>query len=60
MPQDGSLHSILPLKLLAASSAPSAELQASDTATQALNKELCFLWYIPPLERPPKELEPMV
>nr|KAF6494198.1 cilia and flagella associated protein 54 [Rousettus aegyptiacus] len=29
-------------------------------ATQALNKELCFQWYIPPLERPPKEIEPMV
>ncbi|VCW69031.1 unnamed protein product [Gulo gulo] len=27
---------------------------------QDLNKELCFQWYIPPLERPPKDTEPMV
>ncbi|XP_054430479.1 cilia- and flagella-associated protein 54 [Pteronotus mesoamericanus] len=57
-PHDSSLHSILSLKFLASTS--SLEVMSSDKATQPLNKELCFLWYIPPLERPPKELEPMV
>ncbi|EDM16928.1 rCG48673 [Rattus norvegicus] len=28
-------------------------------AVQALNKELCFQWYIPPLDKPPKDTEPM-
>ncbi|KAM5335076.1 cilia- and flagella-associated protein 54 isoform 2-T2 [Glossophaga mutica] len=59
-PPGSSLHSILPLKFLAPSGTPSAELLSSDVAAQVLNKELCFLWYIPPLGRPPKELEPMV
>ncbi|XP_064232917.1 cilia- and flagella-associated protein 54 isoform X1 [Aotus nancymaae] len=31
-----------------------------EMVTQASNKELCFQWYIPPLDRPPKETEPMV
>ncbi|XP_028388428.1 cilia- and flagella-associated protein 54 [Phyllostomus discolor] len=60
MPLDSSMHSILPLKVLAPSGTPSGDLLSSDVATLVLNKELCFLWYIPPLERPPKELEPMV
>ncbi|XP_036093176.1 cilia- and flagella-associated protein 54 isoform X3 [Rousettus aegyptiacus] len=55
--RDSSLHSILSLKLLPS---PSCVELISDMATQALNKELCFQWYIPPLERPPKEIEPMV
>ncbi|XP_054974286.1 cilia- and flagella-associated protein 54 [Sorex araneus] len=33
---------------------------STDMATQALNKELCFQWYIPPLEKPPRDTEPMV
>ncbi|XP_036924021.1 cilia- and flagella-associated protein 54 [Sturnira hondurensis] len=60
MPRDSSLYSLLPLKLPTPSSTPSAELLSPDVPTQVLNKELCFLWYMPPLERPPKELEPMV
>ncbi|KAM5254998.1 cilia- and flagella-associated protein 54 [Hipposideros larvatus] len=55
---DSSLHSMLSLKSSASPS--SVELISSDRAAQALNKELCFQWYIPPLERPPKETEPMV
>lgn len=57
-PRDSSIHSILSLKLL--SSQSTVESVSSDMAIQALNKELCFQWYIPPLERPPKEVEPMV
>ncbi|EPQ17725.1 hypothetical protein D623_10025586 [Myotis brandtii] len=53
-----SVHSILSLKLL--SSQSTVESVSSDMAIQALNKELCFQWYIPPLERPPMEVEPMV
>lgn len=58
---DNSLHSILLLKILASPSSvePISSDRAAQTA-QALNKELCFQWYIPPLERPPKETEPMV
>ncbi|ELK10356.1 hypothetical protein PAL_GLEAN10015517 [Pteropus alecto] len=55
--RDSSLHSILSLKVPAS---PSCVELISDMATHALNKELCFQWYIPPLERPPKEIEPMV
>jgi hypothetical protein len=36
---------------------------SSELAIQALNKELCFQWYIPPLDKPLKEAlptEPMV
>ncbi|XP_031204941.1 cilia- and flagella-associated protein 54 isoform X3 [Mastomys coucha] len=33
---------------------------SSEMAVQALNKELCFQWYIPPLDKPPKDEEPMV
>ncbi|XP_010627455.1 cilia- and flagella-associated protein 54 isoform X2 [Fukomys damarensis] len=33
---------------------------SAEMATQALGKELCFQWYIPPLDRPPEETEPMV
>lgn len=57
-PRDSSVHSILSLKLL--SSQSTIESVSSDMAIQALNKELCFQWYIPPLERPPMEVEPMV
>ncbi|XP_032972099.1 cilia- and flagella-associated protein 54 [Rhinolophus ferrumequinum] len=48
-------------KILASPSSvePISSDRAAQTA-QALNKELCFQWYIPPLERPPKETEPMV
>ncbi|XP_045409141.1 cilia- and flagella-associated protein 54 [Lemur catta] len=55
---DSSIHSVLSLKLPASSSG--MELMSSEMATQALNKELCFQWYSPPLDKPPKETEPMV
>ncbi|XP_024610168.1 cilia- and flagella-associated protein 54 [Neophocaena asiaeorientalis asiaeorientalis] len=55
---DSSLHSNLSLKLFASPSY--GDVVSSVVATQALNKELCFQWYIPPLEKPPKETEPMV
>ncbi|XP_059881972.1 cilia- and flagella-associated protein 54-like [Delphinus delphis] len=55
---DSSLHSNLSLKLFASPSY--GDVMSSVVATQALNKELCFQWYIPPLEKPPKETEPMV
>ncbi|XP_060051568.1 cilia- and flagella-associated protein 54 [Erinaceus europaeus] len=55
---DSSSHSVLSLKLLGS---PSSRVEvSSDKAIHALNKELCFQWYIPPLERPSKETEPMV
>lgn len=56
--RDSSIHSILSLKIL--SSQSTMDSVSSDMAIQALNKELCFQWYIPPLERPPREVEPMV
>ncbi|XP_004748547.1 cilia- and flagella-associated protein 54 [Mustela putorius furo] len=55
---DTSLHSNLSLNKLSAS--PSSGDVSSDMKIQDLNKELCFQWYIPPLERPPKDTEPMV
>ncbi|XP_032730173.1 cilia- and flagella-associated protein 54 isoform X2 [Lontra canadensis] len=55
---DSSLHSNLSLNKLSAS--PSSGDVSSDMKIQDLNKELCFQWYIPPLERPPKDTEPMV
>ncbi|XP_057597698.1 cilia- and flagella-associated protein 54 isoform X2 [Hippopotamus amphibius kiboko] len=55
---DDSLYSDLSLKLFASPSC--GDVVSSVVATQALNKELCFQWYIPPLEEPPKETEPMV
>ncbi|XP_014445728.1 cilia- and flagella-associated protein 54 [Tupaia chinensis] len=56
--RDSSIHSVLSLRLLASPSC--TEMMSSDMATQALNKELCFQWYIPPLDKPPRETEPMV
>ncbi|XP_078305701.1 cilia- and flagella-associated protein 54 isoform X1 [Panthera onca] len=54
---DSTLCSDSSLKL---SASPSSGDVSSDMNIQDLNKELCFQWYIPPLERPPKETEPMV
>ncbi|GAB5574121.1 cilia- and flagella-associated protein 54 isoform X10 [Prionailurus iriomotensis] len=54
---DSALYSDSSLKL---SASPSSGDVSSDMNIQDLNKELCFQWYIPPLERPPKETEPMV
>ncbi|KAL2775883.1 cilia- and flagella-associated protein 54 isoform 1, partial [Daubentonia madagascariensis] len=56
--RDSSIHSVVSLKLPASPS--DTDLISSEMATQALNKELCFQWYIPPLDKPPKETEPMV
>ncbi|XP_055251962.1 cilia- and flagella-associated protein 54 isoform X3 [Moschus berezovskii] len=55
---DASLYSDLSLKTI--TSTLYGDVVPSVVATQALNKELCFQWYIPPLEKPPKETEPMV
>ncbi|XP_064139775.1 cilia- and flagella-associated protein 54 isoform X1 [Loxodonta africana] len=56
--RESSVHSVLSSKLL---SSPSlTDMLPLDMALQAINKELCFQWYIPPLERPSKETEPMV
>ncbi|XP_065793289.1 cilia- and flagella-associated protein 54 isoform X5 [Muntiacus reevesi] len=55
---DASLHSDLSLKTI--TSTLYGDVVPSLVATQALNKELCFQWYIPPLVKPPKETEPMV
>lgn len=53
-----SMHSLISVRLFGI---PSNETEvSSEKATQALNKELCFQWYIPPLEGPSKETEPMV
>nr|XP_020143495.1 cilia- and flagella-associated protein 54 isoform X2 [Microcebus murinus] len=56
--RDSSIHSVLSLKLPASSSG--MDLTSSEMAIHALNKELCFQWYVPPLDKPPKETEPMV
>ncbi|XP_036879021.2 cilia- and flagella-associated protein 54 [Manis javanica] len=55
---DSAFHSSSSSELLASPSC--GDWISSDMAIQALNKELCFQWYIPPLEKPPKEIEPMV
>ncbi|XP_070110636.1 cilia- and flagella-associated protein 54 isoform X10 [Equus caballus] len=55
---DSSEHSNLSLKLLPSPSV--GDVMSSDTTMQMVNKELCFQWYIPPLQRPPREIEPMV
>ncbi|KAM4881809.1 cilia- and flagella-associated protein 54 isoform 1-T1 [Thomomys bottae] len=58
---ESSIQSILSLKLTGYSSY--VDVPSSEMATQALNKELCFQWYLPPLDRPPKDsfhTEPMV
>lgn len=55
---ESSLYSDSSLKVFTSPSY--GEVVSSVMATQALNKELCFQWYIPPLEKPPKETEPMV
>lgn len=55
---DASLYSDLSLKSV--TSPLYGDSVPSVVATQAVNKELCFQWYIPPLEKPPKETEPMV
>ncbi|XP_069441211.1 cilia- and flagella-associated protein 54 [Ovis canadensis] len=55
---DASLHSDLSLKSV--TSPLYGDSVPSVVVTQAVNKELCFQWYIPPLEKPPKETEPMV
>ncbi|XP_040836382.1 cilia- and flagella-associated protein 54 [Ochotona curzoniae] len=56
--RDSSLQSVLSSWLL--SSPSSVDMTAPEVVTQVLNRELCFQWYIPPLDRPPKETEPMV
>uniref|UniRef100_A0A8C3WPJ0 Cilia and flagella associated protein 54 n=1 Tax=Catagonus wagneri TaxID=51154 RepID=A0A8C3WPJ0_9CETA len=55
---ESSLYSSSSLKVFTSPSY--RDMVSSVMATQALNKELCFQWYIPPLEKPPKETEPMV
>ncbi|XP_063120477.1 cilia- and flagella-associated protein 54 isoform X4 [Rattus norvegicus] len=55
--QDSSLQSDLSGKLAGSTSYTDI---SSEMAVQALNKELCFQWYIPPLDKPPKDTEPMV
>ncbi|KAM6216446.1 LOW QUALITY PROTEIN: cilia- and flagella-associated protein 54 [Rhynchocyon petersi] len=55
---ESSLHSILSSKLLPSTS--SNELLSLELAVQATKRELCFQWYMPHLEGPPKETEPMV
>ncbi|CAH7326520.1 Cfap54 [Phodopus roborovskii] len=55
--RESSLQSDISGKLLGS---PSYTESCSEMAVQALNKELCFQWYIPPLDKPPKDEEPMV
>ncbi|EDL21543.1 mCG112958, isoform CRA_b, partial [Mus musculus] len=54
--RDSSLQSDLSGKLTVC---PSYTEISSEMAVQALNKELCFQWYIPPLDKPLKDSEPM-
>ncbi|XP_050995602.1 cilia- and flagella-associated protein 54 [Acomys russatus] len=56
--RDSSVQSDLSLKL---PGTPSYTDLTSEMAVQALNKELCFQWYIPPLDKSPSTAtEPMV
>ncbi|MBZ3883202.1 Cilia- and flagella-associated protein 54 [Sciurus carolinensis] len=55
---DSSQQSVFSLKLY--SSPSPTDITSSEMAIQTLNKELCFQWYIPPLDKPPKDGEPMV
>ncbi|XP_038170363.1 cilia- and flagella-associated protein 54 [Arvicola amphibius] len=55
--RDSSLQSDISSKALGS---PSYTDVSSETAVQAQHKELCFQWYIPPLDKPPKDAEPMV
>ncbi|KFO31142.1 hypothetical protein H920_07436 [Fukomys damarensis] len=56
--RDNSLQSVLSLRPFA--NQYFVDKMSAEMATQALGKELCFQWYIPPLDRPPEETEPMV
>lgn len=56
--RDNSLQSVLSLRPFA--NQYLVDKMSAEMATQALGKELCFQWYIPPLDRPPEETEPMV
>ncbi|XP_013373994.1 PREDICTED: cilia- and flagella-associated protein 54 isoform X2 [Chinchilla lanigera] len=56
--RDSSVQSVLSLRTFANPSY--VDRMSTEMATQALEKELCFQWYIPPLDRPPEETEPMV
>ncbi|XP_055483799.1 cilia- and flagella-associated protein 54 [Psammomys obesus] len=55
--QDNSMHSTSSGKL---TGSPSSTETSSEMAVHASNKELCFQWYIPPLDKTPKNKEPMV
>ncbi|KAL6084712.1 hypothetical protein STEG23_005795 [Scotinomys teguina] len=55
--QDSSVQSDISGKLFGS---PSYTDLSSEMAVEALNKELCFQWYMPPLDKPPKDTEPMV
>ncbi|XP_069846637.1 cilia- and flagella-associated protein 54 isoform X3 [Dipodomys merriami] len=58
---ESSIQSILSLNVTANSSC--TDVLSLEMATQALNKELCFQWYLPPLDRAPGDIfqiEPMV
>ncbi|ERE91844.1 hypothetical protein H671_1g0667 [Cricetulus griseus] len=55
--RENSLQSDISGKLFCS---PSYTEAFSEMAVQAVNKELCFQWYIPPLDKPPKDTEPMV
>ncbi|KAL1774964.1 cilia-and flagella-associated protein 54 [Sigmodon hispidus] len=57
--RDSSLQSDISGKLHGSPSIASSS-SSSEMAVQALNKELCFQWYMPPLDKPPKNEEPMV
>ncbi|XP_075409327.1 cilia- and flagella-associated protein 54 [Tenrec ecaudatus] len=56
--RESSVHSVSSARILASSSY--TDMLLPDTTVRAINKELCFQWYSPPLEGPPKEAEPMV
>ncbi|KAM5287902.1 cilia- and flagella-associated protein 54 [Ctenodactylus gundi] len=56
--RDSSIQSMVFVKYL--ESPCCSDRISTEMATQALHKELCFQWYIPPLDRPPEDTEPMV
>uniref|UniRef100_A0A286XXS5 Cilia and flagella associated protein 54 n=1 Tax=Cavia porcellus TaxID=10141 RepID=A0A286XXS5_CAVPO len=56
--RDSSLQSVSSLRTFAYLSV--ADRMSTEMTMQVLDKELCFQWYMPPLDRPPEETEPMV
>ncbi|XP_043823641.1 cilia- and flagella-associated protein 54 [Dromiciops gliroides] len=59
--QGGQEMSVIIEKFAASKIVPSTPPDlATDFAVYSASKMLCFQWYLPPLEKPPKDTEPMI